>query len=330
MKALGVLTLAIGLTILAFLGAGCSSERSTSTPTELPTPTPPDLPEYVFNNTGSMDHDDLIEELAKVSNITSNKLDIQVSTIGYSVLNKSLSLIKIQALPEQEGNIRIMAIARQHGNEPAGTNAVFSYISDLVNDQRRLPGGVTLLVVAMVNPDGANSNTRNNHNNINLNRDWDTRNQPETAAVYELFEQFDPEIFLDLHEFSSFTGRNFDMTYCPGIAGTSPAQLRSLYTAFESLVDQSLAEKSINCDKTKATVVGWVEGDTIFAANHMGIKKYALSYIVESKGIPADNPLPPMADRVLMHRVFLETIIEYADNNKTEIINIISSLREAN
>ena len=90
MKALGVLTLAIGLTILAFLGAGCSSERSTSTPTELPTPTTPDLPEYVFNNTGSMDHDDLIEELAKVSNITSNKLDIKVSTRGYSVVNKSL------------------------------------------------------------------------------------------------------------------------------------------------------------------------------------------------------------------------------------------------
>jgi hypothetical protein len=274
-----------------------------------------------------MDHDDLIEEVDKVSNIISNDLDIQVSTIGNSVLSKSLFLIKIQPVPAQEGNIKIMVIARQHGNEPAGTNTVFSYISDLVNNERQLANGVTLLFVPMVNPDGANGNTRNNTNNYNLNRDWDARTQPETVAVFNLFEQYNPEVFIDLHEFSSFTGRDFDMTFCPGIGSDSPAQQRGLYIAFESMVEQRLANGNINCDKTKAPVVGWIEGDTVFAANQIGINKYALSYITESKGIPADNPLPPMEERIFMHRIFIETMIEYAAANKTEIINTVSSLR---
>jgi len=74
-------------------------------------------------------------------------------------------------------------------------------------------------------------------------------------------------------------------------------------------------------------VVGWIPDDTVFAVNHMTIKRSVVSYIVETKGMPADLPLPALADRIKMHRTFMEAMIEYASTNKDRIISTVSNLR---
>ena len=283
---------------------------------------------YVFKNMTPMNHKTVVKEIDKIKKNKLSCPDIQVTEIGKSVEGNSISLIKIQSVPAQRTTVNMMVIGRQHGNEPAGTSAIFSYISDLINGNRQLPNNVTLFVVPMVNPDGSNNNTRNNVNNINLNRDWEQVSQPEVRVVYNAFKKYNPEIFLDLHEFSSFKGRDFDMTYCPGIDRKSPAALQELYAAFEKIVDEKLA--GTLCDKTEARTVGWIPGNPVMAANQMGLKRLAISYIVETKGIPANNPLPPLAERVKMHRIFMETMIAYASENQDLIINTISKLRMAN
>lgn len=162
----------------------------------------------MFTNTAALNYPAMRAEVDKIGQIQSSQLYIQVIQIGSSVQAKSLDLIKIQPLPAQPGNIKVMVIARQHGDEPAGTSAVFFYISDLVNGCRQL-NGVTLFLASMVNPDGADNNTRNNANGKNLNRDWDARTQPEVQAVYNQINTYNPEVFLDLHEFTAYSGRNF-------------------------------------------------------------------------------------------------------------------------
>src|SRR5690606_44279 len=120
----------------------------------------------------------VVKEIDKIKKIQGSNLDIQVTEIGKSIESKSISLIKIQTAAVEGTTVKMMVIGRQHGNEPASTNTIFAYISDLINGNRQLPNNVTLILVPMVNPDGANNNTRNNVNNINLNRDWERVSQP--------------------------------------------------------------------------------------------------------------------------------------------------------
>jgi hypothetical protein len=290
--------------------------------------------DYVFNGMEPINNNGLNHEIAKIRNITnflSEKLDIQIEEIGKSVVNKTLYLVRIQSARQRENvkNLNFMVIARQHGNEPAGTNAVLSLISDLANDKRQLPDRLTLLLVPMVNPDGANRDTRNNANDQNLNRDWNAQSQPETKAVYGVFNSYQPEIFLDLHEFTPYADRPFNMTYCPGYGNESPDSLRAMYTAFENIVDQKLLDNKIYCDKSleSARKVGWIPGSAVFAGNQMGVRKSAISYIVETKGIGNGPELPPLVERVKMHRIFVETMLAYAGSNREQIIGTVAGLR---
>ncbi len=58
---------------------------------------------------------------------------------------------------------------------------------------------VAVYVVPMVNPDGADADTRNSSNGADLNRDWGPFHQPETRAVYAAFRQIHPNMVLDMH-----------------------------------------------------------------------------------------------------------------------------------
>ena len=55
----------------------------------------------------------------------------------------------------------------------------------------------------MYNPDGATANTRESTTprRIDLNRDWELFQQPESRAFYALWEQMRPRLALDLHHF---------------------------------------------------------------------------------------------------------------------------------
>ena len=100
---------------------------------------------------------------------------------------------------------KLLYLCRQHGHEPASTEGALAFIRDLVkaapdapltDDLRR----VTVSVVPMANPDGAEAFLRHNAHDVDLNRDWLRRTQPETQAWYHTVMRFQPDLMTDQHE----------------------------------------------------------------------------------------------------------------------------------
>src|SRR5690554_308340 len=288
---------------------------------------------YEYSVSGVMKYDDLLEEIDKLQKVKLSTLSIEVSEVGHSVEDKPLYLLSIRDRRAKD-NLKLLVISQQHGNEPSGTSAIFSLISDLTADYSR-PGerkydlrGITLLFLPMVNPDGTDYNSRNNANNKNINRDWVSKQQPETLAVCRVYEEYEPEIFLDLHEFTAFPYRSdFDLTYYPGADENSPQELQKLHTDFELRVDAIIEEKGYALDKISLKMETWTPGDKRLGGNYFALEHFCLSYTVETKGMPGGGRVPQLATRAEMQQTFMETMLEFAADNRERIQRIVSSSR---
>jgi len=98
--------------------------------------------------------------------------------------------------------------ARIHGNELQGTQAALDILKWLASgdqDAKTIRENLTVVVIPLYNPDGAEANIRQSTtpNSIDLNRDWENFVQPESHAFYALWESMQPKLALDLHHMSS-------------------------------------------------------------------------------------------------------------------------------
>lgn len=94
--------------------------------------------------------------------------------------------------------------ARIHGNELHSTEAVLQILDHLASGDPRarlIREQLTVVVIPMYNPDGAEANIRQSTtpNRIDLNRDWENFAQPESVAFWKLWRETAPELALDLH-----------------------------------------------------------------------------------------------------------------------------------
>ena len=94
--------------------------------------------------------------------------------------------------------------ARIHGNELHSTEAALQ-ILDLLDSgnptAQLIRENLTVVVVPMYNPDGAEANIRQSTTptRIDLNRDWENFAQPESIAFWRLWRDVAPALALDLH-----------------------------------------------------------------------------------------------------------------------------------
>ncbi|MGB3775198.1 MAG: M14 metallopeptidase family protein [Leeuwenhoekiella sp.] len=119
------------------------------------------------------------------------------SVIGESVEGKTINAIKLG-----RGSIKILAWSQMHGNESTTTKAVFdllNFLSSGKEESDALLDKITLLIIPMLNPDGAERYTRLNANGIDLNRDAQLRSQPESEAFYKVYTDFKPDFAFNLH-----------------------------------------------------------------------------------------------------------------------------------
>jgi hypothetical protein len=102
-----------------------------------------------------------------------------------------------------EVKVPFMINGSVHGNEYVGTDAVlklidrFAYDDDEITEQILEENILVFNVIA--NPDGRIIGTRQNSNGYDLNRDFVTISQPETAANVDLIVDWLPLVHLDLH-----------------------------------------------------------------------------------------------------------------------------------
>lgn len=124
--------------------------------------------------------------------------DFKVEEIG-----KSVKQLPIKSVTLGEGPQKILMWSQMHGNESTTTKAVFDVLNwfatktELSNSVLR---DCTIKIIPMLNPDGAKAYTRVNANQIDLNRDAQIRNEPESKALRNCFEAFKPDFCFNLHD----------------------------------------------------------------------------------------------------------------------------------
>lgn len=124
--------------------------------------------------------------------------NFEVKQIGCSVFGKPIYTIKIG-----NGSKKILMWSQMHGNESTTTKAIFDicnvFIGNSTETIQQILDTCTLQIIPILNPDGAESYTRHNANDIDLNRDAKNLSQPESLVLRDLFNSFKPDFCFNLH-----------------------------------------------------------------------------------------------------------------------------------
>ncbi len=123
------------------------------------------------------------------------------------ILGYSENKIPIYKISIGAGVKKILIWSQMHGNECTGTKSLFDLfklfrteddsLQDIVED---LLSNCKLVFIVMLNPDGASSFTRENANNIDLNRDALERKAVESNLLRSVLDSLNPEFCFNLHD----------------------------------------------------------------------------------------------------------------------------------
>ena len=113
---------------------------------------------------------------------------------------------KAQEMIDKFGDFKVPVFINGsiHGNEYEGTDACIRLIETLAfgdsEEVQTILKNVILLVNVVQNPDGRVMGTRRNAKGVDINRDFITQTQPETRATVSVITEWNPMVFLDLHD----------------------------------------------------------------------------------------------------------------------------------
>jgi hypothetical protein len=144
-----------------------------------------------------MTHEEVVERLKAV--VAASPELFSMSQIGESVEGRSINHIQVGT-----GATRVLLWSQMHGDEPTATAALFDvyeYLSKHRDDPpvRRILSQLTLDIVPMLNPDGAERFQRRNAQSIDVNRDALRLQTPEGRALKALRDRFEPKVGFNLH-----------------------------------------------------------------------------------------------------------------------------------
>ena len=160
--------------------------------------------------------------------------------------------------------------ARIHGNELHSTEAVLQildYLASGAPEARTIRDNLTVVVIPMYNPDGAEANIRQSTTptRIDLNRDWENFAQPESVAFWRLWRDVAPTYALDLHH----------MGQAPVVEGT------------DDLNQFQIGARSI--DPARMTAEQWLNNRRMAMVSVDALDKYGLANVAHYPIIDITN-----------------------------------------
>ncbi|MBZ9778653.1 DUF2817 domain-containing protein [Psychroflexus sp. CAK8W] len=102
-----------------------------------------------------------------------------------------------------KGQTKILIWSQMHGNETTTTKSVFDLLNYLsLNDKfsKVLFEKCSLIIIPVLNPDGAVNYTRVNANGVDLNRDAFQQTQTESKALQSVYSKFKPDVCFNMHD----------------------------------------------------------------------------------------------------------------------------------
>lgn len=221
-------------------------------------------PEYGGKGNITTAHLSTYEDLVRFLERQDARQDaMELTVIGQSVKGRDLYLASWVSDPD---NPTILYLTQQHGNEQLTTEGALEFIKHLGTGRGSdVLDGVNILVVPMLNPDGAMGDvdfsldgylahgdrhlTRYNANEVDLNRDHVLREQPETQALHEnVLAVYDIDYMIDLHHQGAYSAINDEWVSGSILYPTTP-------NADPALVERSKQLGAVVYDAVDST--GW-------------------------------------------------------------------------
>ena len=142
-------------------------------------------------------HADLVKRLRDLTEASPGLFRIE--KVGESVEGRAINLVQAGT-----GDFHVLLWSQMHGDEPTATAALFDiwdYLRTRQNDPsvRRMLSNLTLDMLPMVNPDGADRFQRRNAQGIDINRDALRLQTPEGRTLKAVRDRFQPRVGFNLH-----------------------------------------------------------------------------------------------------------------------------------
>jgi len=114
---------------------------------------------------------------------------VLMTQIGNSHEERPINMLRIGNSDDQK---MIIVLSRQHPPEVTGYLTMKSFVETISSENEtaiKFRNAYNTYVIPLVNPDGVdNGHWRHNSGGIDLNRDWEEFNQPETAAIKKFMQ----------------------------------------------------------------------------------------------------------------------------------------------
>ena len=120
-----------------------------------------------------------------------------IETIGHSVEKRPIYKLQFGTGPK-----KVLMWSQMHGNESTTTKALFDCVNLFQTQNefsKKLLESCTIVMVPILNPDGAERYTRANAKEVDLNRDAQALSQPESNVLRGLYNEFKPQYCFNLH-----------------------------------------------------------------------------------------------------------------------------------
>jgi hypothetical protein len=157
-------------------------------------------PEARFRTTVApcLRHTELSQQLKSLESAHAEHIRLQ--EIGKSFLRRPIQMLSLG-----RGEKKILLWSQMHGDEPSATPALLDIANYLLEnpgreDVRSILDNFTLLMIPMLNPDGAEVYQRFNAQGIDINRDALHLATPEGRILKQVRDQYQPMLGFNLHD----------------------------------------------------------------------------------------------------------------------------------
>jgi dipeptidyl-peptidase-4 len=293
-------------------------------------------------------HADVVDFCERLKNLSAL---VRLDELGKSGEGRTLPLVILAdppvSTPEEavkSGKLVVLALANIHAGEVDGKEALLMLARDLATAKEKpLLKDLILVFAPIFNADGNERiakehrrsqngpadgvGTRENAAGLDLNRDYIKLDSPEVRALVRFFNKWDPALFIDCHT-TNGSHHRFTITYegpvCPAGDGKLTALVR----------DELLPDVSRRLEKRSgyhSFFYGNFSRDRSRWETVPAIPRYGTHYfgLRNRIGILSESySYAPFRDRVLGTRAFVQSILEYAAENKDKLQTLLSEARK--